>query len=86
MAKGSVRGIVEYLSPNKNIQFSANLEVSNRTSCKLTTDAHHSPTLVEGNGPLSLLVRLVTTRLYNDVIQESHLVYGDHAEYLNINV
>lgn len=27
MAKGSVRGIVEYLSPNKNIQFSANLEV-----------------------------------------------------------
>ena len=24
-------------------------------------------------------------RLYNDVIQESQLVYGDHAEYLNIN-
>ena len=24
-------------------------------------------------------------RLYNDVIQESQLVYGDHAEHLNIN-
>ena len=25
-------------------------------------------------------------RLYNDVIQESHLVYGDHTEPLNINI
>ena len=24
-------------------------------------------------------------RLYNDVIQESQLVYGDHTEHLNIN-
>ena len=24
-------------------------------------------------------------RLYNDVIQESHLVYGDHTEHLNVN-
>ena len=24
-------------------------------------------------------------RLYNDVIQESHLIYGDHTEHLNIN-
>ena len=38
--------------------------------CKFTTDAHHSPTLVKGNCPLSLLVRLVTTRLYrNEAIQ-----------------
>ena len=35
-------------------------------NCKITTDAHHSPTLVEGNCPLSLLVRLVTTRLYRN--------------------
>ena len=33
-------------------------------TCKFTTDAHHSPTLVEGNCPLSLLVRLVKKRLY----------------------
>ena len=38
--------------------------------CKLTTDEHKSPTLVKGNCPLSLLVRLVTTRLYeNEAIQ-----------------
>ena len=34
--------------------------------CKFTTDVHHSPTLVKGNCPISLLVRLVTTRLYRD--------------------
>ena len=32
-------------------------------SCKFTSDAHHSPTLVKGNYPLSLLVPLVTKRL-----------------------
>ena len=32
-------------------------------TCKFTTDAHHSPTPVEGNCPLRLFVRLVTTRL-----------------------
>ena len=39
--------------------------------CKFTTDAHHSPKLVKGNCPLSLLVRWVTTRrLYrNQAIQ-----------------
>ena len=25
-------------------------------------------------------------RLYNDVIQESQLVYGDHTQHLNINI
>ena len=34
--------------------------------CKFTTDVHHSPTLVKGNCPLSVLVRLVTTRLYRN--------------------
>ena len=35
----------------------------NGKQCKFTTDALHSPTLVKGNCPLSLLVCLVTTRL-----------------------
>ena len=38
--------------------------------CKFNTGAHHSPTLVKGNCPLSLLVRLVTMRLYrNEAMQ-----------------
>ena len=41
--------------------------------CKFTIDAHHSPTLVKGNCLLSLLVRLVSTRLYrNEVIQRCY--------------
>ena len=59
-------------------------------SWKFTTDAHHSPTLIEGNCPLSLLARLVTMRLYrNEAIQWCYtgipLFYGDHTEHLNIN-
>ena len=43
--------------------------------CKFTTDAHHSPTLVKVNWPLSLFVCLMTTRLYrNEVIQRLQLV------------
>ena len=34
--------------------------------CKFTTAAHHSPTLVKGNCPLSLLVCLASTRLYRN--------------------
>ena len=41
--------------------------------CKFTIAAHHSPTLVEGNCPLILLVRLVTTRLYrNEVVERCY--------------
>ena len=41
--------------------------------CKFTTDAHHSPTLVKGNCPLSLLARLVKTRLCrNEAIQRCY--------------
>ena len=36
--------------------------------CKFSTDAHHSPTLVKGNCPLSLLVRLVTMRLCRNIL------------------
>ena len=35
---------------------------------KFPTDAHHSPTLVKGNCPLSLLARLMTTRLYRNEV------------------
>ena len=38
-----------------NFVLSMSLKVS--TECKFNTDAHHSPTLVKGNCPLSLLVR-----------------------------
>ena len=51
-------------------------------NCLFTTDTHHSPTLVEGNCPLSLLARALSD---NEVVQESQLDYGDYTEHLNIN-
>ena len=42
------------------------LQASAQGKCKFSTDAHHSPTLVKGNCPLNLLVRLVTTMLYRN--------------------
>ena len=37
-----------------------------RPTCRFNSDAHFSPALVEGDCPLSLLVRLVTMRLYTN--------------------
>ena len=60
--------------------------------CKFTTDAYHSPTLVQSNCPLSLLVRLVTTRLYrNEAIARCYtgipvsLSTETTQKHLNIN-
>ena len=52
-------------------------------SRRFTTDAHHSPTLVEGNCSLSLLARALGD---NEVVQESQLIYEDYTEHLNVNI